>query len=155
MDALIAGKGFRYFRADFDHSSIQIQSRMAPWTQQPGGANERPDLATRSGNEFRKLLRRHAASDDRGGSGLYVREFDLVGHADGSFDSPSFFRCERQGIIQIQFDLAVIGLAHHYRAFKSLNVNRPLNRHRISRLLDLVRNQGKKLASILLGILDG
>ena len=45
-----------------------------------GGTNERPDFATRGGNELRQLLRLHAASDYSGENRLRIRQFDLAGH---------------------------------------------------------------------------
>src|SRR5512145_1340675 len=53
---------------------------MASWAWESGGANERPDFATRSRNELRQLLRLHAASDCRGGNHVSIRQFDFVGH---------------------------------------------------------------------------
>ena len=52
MNAIIAGKTFRHLRPDLNESCIQIQGNVAPWTRETGGANERPNFATCSGNEL-------------------------------------------------------------------------------------------------------
>ena len=62
-----------------------------------GGTNERPDFATRSGNELRQLLRLHAASNYSGENRLRIRQFDLVGHT-GCWASHNGWRWASQGV---------------------------------------------------------
>src|ERR1035438_10407529 len=84
MNAVIAEKSLRHLCPDLNRPSLQIQRNVPPGTRATRRANERPDLATSSGNEFRQFVWLHAASDYGGGNRLRIRQFDLVGHtADG------------------------------------------------------------------------
>ena len=80
MNAVIAGKSFGYLRPNLNPPCIQVQRDVASWTRETGRANERPDFATRGGNELRQLLRLHAASDYSSGYRHSIRQFDFVGH---------------------------------------------------------------------------
>src|SRR4030095_15482465 len=80
MNAVMAEKSFRYLRPNLNQTCIQIQGSVASWTWEMGGTNERPDFATRSGNELRQFRRLHAASDYSRENRLRLCQFDLVGH---------------------------------------------------------------------------
>jgi hypothetical protein len=47
-------------------------------TRETGVADKRPDLATGCGNEFRPLVRWHAAADHSRGGPFHIREFELA-----------------------------------------------------------------------------
>src|SRR5579863_1855026 len=80
MNPLGASERFWYFGPDFDESIVQIQSRMASWSWESGGSNERPHLAARRRHEPRQLLCLHPASNHSGSNGLRLRQFNLIAH---------------------------------------------------------------------------
>ena len=99
------------------------------------GTNERPDFATRSGNELRQLLRLHAASDYSGENRLRIRQFDLVGHTSVGLTpqitelAPEVFRLQPERHRRVQCicfgrhrdHLASSSVSNLRRAFSGLN----------------------------------